>query len=86
VVNGDDGGILAAAHIQTHSFINVFNRLKDNDLQSALQEWHQIEAIIPLLFEEPNPAPIKYLLTRLGMIKSGETRLPLTEISEDLKH
>ena len=86
IVNGGDGGILAAAHIQTDSFINVFNRLQNNDFQSTLQEWRKIEATIPLFFEEPNPGPIKYVLNQLGIIKSDETRLPLTQISESLKN
>ena len=41
--------------------------------------------MIPLLFKEPNPTPIKYCLSRLGMIYSDEVRLPLVNISDNLK-
>ena len=40
--------------------------------------------IVPLLFAEANPMPIKYLLWRQGLIASPECRLPLTRISDEL--
>jgi 4-hydroxy-tetrahydrodipicolinate synthase len=39
-----------------------------------------------LLFKESNPGPIKYYLSKKGLIESSELRLPLTEISDSLKH
>jgi 4-hydroxy-tetrahydrodipicolinate synthase len=41
--------------------------------------------LIPLLFIEPNPAPVKYCLKKLGLIASEETRLPLLPITEPLR-
>jgi len=41
--------------------------------------------MIPLLFKEPNPGPIKYILHRYGLIQSDELRLPLDSISGQLK-
>jgi 4-hydroxy-tetrahydrodipicolinate synthase len=38
-----------------------------------------------MLFREPNPGPIKYILARKGLIASGEVRLPLAPISVALK-
>jgi len=40
--------------------------------------------MVPLLFVEANPMPIKYLLWRQGLIASPECRLPLTRISDHL--
>jgi len=85
VVNGGDGGIMAAAHLNTEKFVCIYKLLENNDFRSALSEWRKVAGIIPLLFEEPNPAPIKYCLNHLDMISSPEIRLPLTEISEGLK-
>jgi 4-hydroxy-tetrahydrodipicolinate synthase len=85
VVNGGEGGILASAHLHTEIFIDIYNLLKENDHQAALRQWRKIVSFIPLLFEEPNPAPIKYCLSSLGLINSSETRLPLTGISDKLK-
>ena len=86
IVNGGEGGVMASAHIETGTFIDVYNSVLDNDHGTALEAWRRIQSIIPLLFEEPNPTPIKYLLHRLEMIPSQETRLPLTEISDGLKN
>jgi len=40
--------------------------------------------LVPLLFREANPMPIKYCLWRQGLIASPECRLPLTRISREL--
>jgi 4-hydroxy-tetrahydrodipicolinate synthase len=86
LVLGGDGGILAAAHLETEKFVSVKKSVDQNDYQSALETWKTIEKFIPLLFKEPNPAPIKYYLAKKGLIESDEVRLPLTRISENLKH
>lgn len=82
---GGDGGILASSHLNTEGFIDVYNAMKNNNHQLALEKWKTLYEFIPMLFEEPNPAPIKYCLNRLGLINSAEVRLPLTEITTDLK-
>lgn len=81
---GGDGGILAAAHIKTKDYVDIYNLIKADHHQGALEKWKSLTKIIPLLFKEPNPAPIKYYLKKLGMIDSSEIRLPLTEISPEL--
>ncbi|MDR3596361.1 4-hydroxy-tetrahydrodipicolinate synthase [Clostridium sp.] len=82
---GGDGGILASSHLNTEKFIEVYNAIKNNDHQLAREKWKVISKIIPMLFEEPNPVPIKYCLNKLGIISSPEVRLPLTEITNNLK-
>jgi 4-hydroxy-tetrahydrodipicolinate synthase len=82
---GAHGGILASAHLYTSSFIDIFNLLKANNHCAALKEWKKVYPLIPLLFQEPNPSPIKYCLNKTMLIQSAELRLPLMEISEELK-
>lgn len=82
---GGQGGILASAHLKTELFVDVYNKIKANDMDSALAVWKELYDFIPLLFKEPNPCPIKYCLQELGLITSSEVRLPLTEISDQLK-
>lgn len=82
---GGDGGILAASHLETEKFVSMLELMDKNDHQSALTIWRTLEPIIPLLFKEPNPAPLKYYLAKKGLIDSAELRLPLTEISESLQ-
>lgn len=83
---GGDGGILASAHLKTETFIDIYEKVKNNDHQSALKSWQKLSKIIPLLFEEPNPTPIKYVLCKLGVVSSAEARLPLTPISASLQN
>lgn len=82
---GGDGGILASSHLNTDGFIDVYNTIKNNNHQLALEKWKALSKFIPMLFEEPNPAPLKYCLNKLGIINSPEVRLPLTEITNNLK-
>ena len=81
LAHGGDGGILASAHLATESFIAVYERMAANDHHGARKLWSELEATIPLLFQEPNPMPIKHCLWRRGLIGSAECRLPLTRIS-----
>jgi len=81
---GGHGGILASAHLRTGTFVSMYEKIRANDHNSALADWQKIAGLIPLLFTEPNPAPIKYCLHRKGLISSAETRLPITEISTGL--
>lgn len=85
LAHGADGGILASSHIYTESFMEVYYLMRDNNYKLALQTWNQLSRVIPLLFKEPNPAPLKYILHKQKLIQSGELRLPLVEISATLK-
>jgi Dihydrodipicolinate synthase/N-acetylneuraminate lyase len=82
---GGHGGILASSHIKTENFVKVFNYVQNNDHKSALEIWRGLHRFIPMLFEEPNPAPIKYYLYKHGFIQSSEVRLPLMDITDGLK-
>ena len=85
MANGGDGGILASAHLHTDKFVKIAELAQQNDFQSGLQEWRHIVKIIPYLFKEPNPSPIKFCLAHQQLIASDEVRLPLTTISSELK-
>ena len=85
LAHGGDGGILASSHIKTELFTDIFHQMKKNNLDGARAMWRKVESIIPFLFEEANPGPIKYLLECKGLIRSDEVRLPMTGISDVLK-
>jgi len=84
LAHGGDGGILASAHVETATFLSVYERVVANDHQGALKAWSRLEPMVPLLFKEPNPVPIKHCLWRQGLIASAECRLPLTRVSATL--
>lgn len=84
MANGAEGGILAASHVMTERFIEVGRRFAANDVAGARRAWAPLASVVPLLFAEANPMPIKHLLWRQGLIASPECRLPLTKISDAL--
>jgi 4-hydroxy-tetrahydrodipicolinate synthase len=84
MANGAEGGILAASHVMTERFVEVGRRFAANDIAGARAAWAPLAPVVPLLFAEANPMPIKYLLWRQGLIASPECRLPLTRISDGL--
>jgi 4-hydroxy-tetrahydrodipicolinate synthase len=84
LAHGGDGGILASAHVETALFLTVYERMVANDHQGARKAWSRLEPLMPLLFKEPNPVPIKHCLWRQGLIGSPECRLPLTRVSDGL--
>jgi len=83
---GGQGGIMGSAHLRTKEFIEVYNLVKANNHQAALKKWQSLYNMIPLLFAEPNPTPLKYCLKKLGLIDSDEVRLPLVNITEELQN
>jgi 4-hydroxy-tetrahydrodipicolinate synthase len=84
LAQGADGGILAAAHVETEAFAAVRRTLLAGDRVGALQQWRHLTDLVALLFTEPNPAPIKHWLWCEGLIRSPELRLPMTEVSAGL--
>jgi len=85
LTHGGAGGILASCHINTGKFIEIYESIKKGDLEKGLIAWKELFPLIPLLFKEPNPGPIKYILKSKGLIQSDELRLPLDIISDQLK-
>lgn len=83
---GGHGGILASAHLETEKFVNLYQAVQNKNINEAFLIWQELYPFIPLLFKEPNPAPIKYVLSTMGLLDSPEVRLPLTQISEELKY
>jgi 4-hydroxy-tetrahydrodipicolinate synthase len=84
LIDGADGGILAAAHIETETFAQVWKLVAAGEREAAQSCWQSVAELTRLLFAEPSPAPIKYWLWRSGLIDSPELRLPMTEVSTEL--
>ena len=86
LILGGHGGILGSAHLRTKEFIEVYDLVKANNHQAALETWKRLYKMIPYLFSEPNPTPLKYCLKKLGLIDSDEVRLPLVNITKELEN
>jgi len=84
MVHGAPGAIVTGAHILVDDHLAIMNDLKLGNLSTALERWNRVSHIPDLLFEEPNPAPLKYWLWRQGLIDSPEVRTPFLPISDHL--
>ena len=82
--NGAQGGILASSHIATELFVELAQFTEANNYHAAHACWRKLQHIVPMLFQEANPMPIKHCLWRQGLIASPECRLPLTSVSAAL--
>ncbi|GGG73586.1 4-hydroxy-tetrahydrodipicolinate synthase [Paenibacillus radicis (ex Gao et al. 2016)] len=83
--SGAQGGMMASASIRTESFIEVFTLFQSGKLTEAREAFGQLLPLVRLLFQEPNPAPIKWLMAEQGLIASDAVRLPLTGITAELQ-
>ena len=63
----------------------MYRACRHGQITRANRLGQEIARLSALLFRESNPAPLKYALSRLGLMLPG-MRLPLIEISTSLKH
>lgn len=82
---GAAGGILASANMRTDDFARVFRLHTQGRDTEAGEAFELLLPLIRLLFREPNPAPLKWLLARQSRIGSDALRLPLVPISSGLR-
>jgi 4-hydroxy-tetrahydrodipicolinate synthase len=82
---GASGGILASANIHTDAFIEVFELTLEGRFREAKISFDRLLPVIRLLFQESNPSPLKWLLSRQSVITSDTVRLPMTSITRELE-
>ncbi|WP_256760673.1 4-hydroxy-tetrahydrodipicolinate synthase [Cohnella sp. WQ 127256] len=83
--HGASGGILASANLKTEAFIETYRLFEEGRTAEAATTFDSLSPLIDLLFRESNPTPLKWLLSRLGILASSTLRLPLLPISEELR-
>ncbi|NRF69910.1 4-hydroxy-tetrahydrodipicolinate synthase [Aquincola sp. S2] len=77
---GATGSITASAHLRPDLFVRLHRLMQAQRLHEARALWHRLRPLVTGLFAEPNPAPVKALLARQGVI-AGELRAPMTPAS-----
>ncbi|MET7327577.1 4-hydroxy-tetrahydrodipicolinate synthase [Nonomuraea sp. NPDC005650] len=94
VVGGDDafispllalgavGGILASAHLETRSYVELVDAWNAGDAVRARALGHRLARLSAALFAEPNPTVIKGVLHAQGLIPTPDVRLPLVPAGE----
>ncbi len=81
---GGSGAIVASAHIRPDLFVRFARYAEAGELHAARQVFYRLRPVIELLFEEPNPAPLKAALSTMGLVKE-ELRAPMQTASPALK-
>lgn len=80
---GGSGAILASAHIRTDLFVRVAELVQSGALEEARQMFYRLLPMIRLLFQEPNPGPLKAALAMMGWTEN-ELRPPMQKATPAL--
>ena len=76
---GGNGVISVTANIRPFMMHEICNLVKEEKTQEAEQLNKKLEALHKSMFIESNPIPVKWMLTKMGLIKQY-IRLPLVEL------
>jgi 4-hydroxy-tetrahydrodipicolinate synthase len=74
---GGIGFISALANIAPQAVSDMFWAYEEGNQERAREIHYGVHPLVDLLFVETNPAPGKYVLERMGLVKSGFVRPPL---------
>ena len=80
---GGKGVVSVASHVVGNEIFNLINYVLNDEIESAEQLQTQLLPFFDLLFEEPSPGPVKYLLTETWE-DVGSPLMPITNVSEVL--
>ena len=80
---GGKGVVSVASHVVGNEIFNLINHVLNDEIESAEQLQTQLLPFFDLLFEEPSPGPVKYLLTETWE-DVGSPLMPITNVSYDL--
>ena len=77
---GGHGVISVTANIKPQEMSSICQLNVLGQSEEAISINQKISELHEILFVESNPIPVKYLLNKMGLIKSG-IRLPLTPLN-----
>ena len=80
---GGKGVVSVASHVVGNEIFNLINHVLNDEIESAEQLQNQLLPFFDLLFEEPSPGPVKFLLTETWE-DVGTPLMPITNVSDDL--
>ena len=81
LIEGAHGVISVAANVLPKSISQICKHIRENNIEEAKKLNEANNDIYRLLFVESNPIPVKWMLTKMGMIENS-IRLPLIELDE----
>jgi 4-hydroxy-tetrahydrodipicolinate synthase len=83
--SGAKGVMSASANVETERFVAFYQYFLAGQQEKSKELYEELLPLIRLLFQEPNPAPLKWLLAQQEVIESGTLRLPLLPVTEGLR-
>ena len=81
LIEGAHGVISVAANVIPKSISQICKLIREDNIAEAKELNEVNDNIYRLLFVESNPIPVKWMLTKMGMIENS-IRLPLIELDE----
>jgi len=78
---GGAGAIAASAHIRPDLFVELARLVGAGHLDQARRLFYRLLPLIRLLFDEPNPGPVKQALAMMGRMRA-DVRAPMTAASD----
>jgi 4-hydroxy-tetrahydrodipicolinate synthase len=83
--SGAKGVMSASANVETERFVAFYRHFLAGQQEKSKELYEELLPLIRLLFQEPNPAPLKWLLEQQAIIETGTLRLPLLPVTESLR-
>ncbi len=80
---GADGVISVLSNIYPEQVKSIYELCSRGQMKEARDIYSRVCDMISLLFEQTNPAPVKYALSTLGLCENS-LRLPMSEINGEL--
>ena len=79
---GGHGVISVISNVYPQGMAQMMERALEGDIKGAQELHYQMFDLMKLMFSTPSPGPAKKALELMGMIKSGEVRLPIAPMAE----
>jgi len=80
---GGKGVVSVASHVVGKEIYQLIESVRADEIEAAEQMQNTLMPIFDMLFEEPSPGPVKYLLTETWE-DVGPPLMPITDITPDL--
>jgi 4-hydroxy-tetrahydrodipicolinate synthase len=82
---GACGLMNAVGNLQPRLLADLCEAVSRNDLAGARELHHRLFELNQAVFFDTNPIPIKYMMRRLGLLRTNEHRLPMMPATADLE-
>ena len=82
LVLGASGLMNAVGNIAPARVAELYQAVNDGELERAREIHTELFELNQSIFLDTNPVPLKFMMHRLGLLDSGEVRLPLASLEE----